>query len=612
MLFCIPNAIMVALYMEGRVTVCPWMDGQMWMRVGLVAPLCANKPFAMTLNQQWLPLCSAFVSSMAEDADSGLIREGKAAILQHGNEVFYNKAQVINRDLSIAVLKYFAEQREAEIASGKLNLNKRKRLDKQRQAVPISPPVEDTVKGLKVLEGLAASGLRAVRYALEVPQVGRVVAAELDEKVVEVMKKNIDVNGPEAKQKVQPLHVDTRLHMLQNPGVYDAVDLDPYGTPVQFLDSAVQCVSEGGLLMVTATDMAVLCGNNASSCWVKYGCYALHRPYMHEQALRILLACIEGHAVRYKRHIVPVLSLSVDFYIRVFVRIYTDANATKASATKLSYIYQSQGCDSFYLQPVAVERTQGKQTKFTAGTGPVVPQACVETGSGFLVGGPIWSAPIHDIDWVRGILSALEQERANYKMFEKVQGLLTAASEELQDVPLYINVHEICKTVKTFPPRADAFASAIKNAGHRVSGTHVTPLGLKTDAPWQVIWDVMRTWVRDHPGKAQDPDSYSGRLLSRPILTEVRFSHGAAGKAKAKKGGVRKYLPNPEENWGPKSRHGRRPGVGGKGRECAEVEAAGTSDGDGGDAGDGDEVGGKRGGGGVEDEEGRKRSKVGV
>ena len=42
-------------------------------------------------------------------------------------------------------------------------------------------------------------------------------------------------------------------HMAQ---LYDAVDLDPYGTPAQLLDTAVQAVSEGGLLLVTATDMA--------------------------------------------------------------------------------------------------------------------------------------------------------------------------------------------------------------------------------------------------------------------------------------------------------------------------------------------------------------------
>jgi tRNA (guanine26-N2/guanine27-N2)-dimethyltransferase len=40
-------------------------------------------------------------------------------------------------------------------------------------------------------------------------------------------------------------------------------------------------------------------------------------------ALRILLASIDQHAARYKRYIVPVLSLSIDFYIRVFVRVYT-------------------------------------------------------------------------------------------------------------------------------------------------------------------------------------------------------------------------------------------------------------------------------------------------
>ena len=60
-------------------------------------------------------------------------------------------------------------------------------------------------------------------------------------------------------------------------------------------------------------------------------------------ALRIVLACIESHANRYKRHIVPIISLSIDFYVRVFVRVYTSANAVKDSATKLAYVYQVRG-----------------------------------------------------------------------------------------------------------------------------------------------------------------------------------------------------------------------------------------------------------------------------
>lgn len=53
---------------------------------------------------------------------------------------------------------------------------------------------------------------------------------------------------------------------------------------------------------------------------------------------------------RYKRYIVPLLSLSVDFYVRVFLRVYTSPGTAKDSATKLAYLYQSQGCDSFYMQ----------------------------------------------------------------------------------------------------------------------------------------------------------------------------------------------------------------------------------------------------------------------
>ncbi|GJX03868.1 probable tRNA (guanine(26)-N(2))-dimethyltransferase 2 [Tanacetum coccineum] len=40
------------------------------------------------------------------------------------------------------------------------------------------------------------------------------------------------------------------------------VDLDLYGSPSVFLDSAVQYVADGGMLMCTATDMAMLCGGN--------------------------------------------------------------------------------------------------------------------------------------------------------------------------------------------------------------------------------------------------------------------------------------------------------------------------------------------------------------
>lgn len=47
---------------------------------------------------------------------------------------------------------------------------------------------------------------------------------------------------------------------------FTAIDLDPYGGPNKFLDAAIQSIEEGGLLLVTATDMAVLAGNTPEAC----------------------------------------------------------------------------------------------------------------------------------------------------------------------------------------------------------------------------------------------------------------------------------------------------------------------------------------------------------
>ncbi len=51
----------------------------------------------------------------AEDANKITeIREGQAIVLAKGNEVFYNPAQEVNRDLSVAMIKLFIEQLNKE------------------------------------------------------------------------------------------------------------------------------------------------------------------------------------------------------------------------------------------------------------------------------------------------------------------------------------------------------------------------------------------------------------------------------------------------------------------------------------------------------------------
>ena len=76
-----------------------------------------------------------------------------------------------------------------------------------------------------------------------------------------------------------------RIFMIKNRDFkkrFSIIDLDPYGSAAPFLDSAVQSLADGGLLMITCTDMAVLCGNHSETCHAKYGSISLRSKCCHE------------------------------------------------------------------------------------------------------------------------------------------------------------------------------------------------------------------------------------------------------------------------------------------------------------------------------------------
>ncbi|GER49286.1 tRNA (guanine(26)-N(2))-dimethyltransferase [Striga asiatica] len=535
--------------------------------------------------------------------DFTIIKEGEAEILMHvKNEVFYNKTQVNNRDMSIAVLRTFISKRKEEheallskkrktgpevagepaiehetITDASICKDKSNGECEVSQEVPQDKPTctsvdkpsnqygkgsrELKLKPPRVLEALSASGLRSLRYAREVDGIGQVVAVDNDKCTsVEACRRNIKFNGSVACSKVESQLADARVYMLTHPKEFDVVDLDPYGSPSVFLDSAVQSVVDGGILMCTATDMAVLCGGNGEVCYSKYGSYPLRGKYCHEMALRILLACIESHANRYKRYIVPVLSVQIDFYVRVFVRIYTSAGAMKNTPLKLSYVYQCTGCDSFHLQPIGrtVSKNNSTSARYLPGFGPVVTQECTDCGKKYNMGGPIWSAPIHDQEWVNSILTDVKSMKSRYPAFDRISAVLTTISEELPDVPLFLSLHNLCATLKCTSPSAVIFRSAVINAGYRISGSHVNPLGLKTDAPMNVIWDIMRCWVKSHPVKPQPEDQAGSVILAKEPILLANFTRAVASLSKAQAKKVARFLPNPERYWGPKVRAGRQ------------------------------------------------------
>eukprot|EP00003_Mantamonas_plastica_P031118 TRINITY_DN794_c0_g2_i4.p1 TRINITY_DN794_c0_g2~~TRINITY_DN794_c0_g2_i4.p1 ORF type:complete len:423 (+),score=141.49 TRINITY_DN794_c0_g2_i4:26-1270(+) len=401
-----------------------------------------------------------------EEDNMKKITEGLATIVfQHDKEAFYNEVQVLNRDISTLAIKTFdqirrqedkekhqkrikaalaREEKEAKAAEEAGEEYVKKELDPKvarfrmgsQELQEKGPDTED----LRIMEALSATGLRSIRYAKEIPDIGKIIANDIDPTAVEAIERNVLYNGL-STDVVVPNCDDAAMAMYKSKGFLDqfhVVDLDPYGTAAPFLDSAVQSIRNGGLLCVTCTDATVLCGNAPEVGYSNYGSTTIKAQHCHETALRIMLSAIQRHASIQKRIIEPVLSLSLNFYFRVFVRVHESAARVKDVPTNSALIYQCTKCPSFYLQSLGRKVSKGKGVNYLPGSGPSFDaRRCSECGGSFQVGGPIWTAPIHDHDFVQRMMDSVENDPSNFATAEQIKGTLLLVKEELPDVPLY-------------------------------------------------------------------------------------------------------------------------------------------------------------------------------
>ena len=68
--------------------------------------------------------------------------------------------------------------------------------------------------------------------------------------------------------------------------------LDPYGSAVQFLDAAFRNIYNGGIVVVTSTDIAALYGKVPNVTLRNYGAFVTRTEYMKELAARVVLASV--------------------------------------------------------------------------------------------------------------------------------------------------------------------------------------------------------------------------------------------------------------------------------------------------------------------------------
>lgn len=271
-----------------------------------------------------------------------------------------------------------------------------------------------------------------------------VTANDLSSAATTSIALNVEHNG--VSDVVKPVTSDARVHMYNSASsnlpadqrLYHVIDLDPYGTAAPFLDAAVQALSDGGLLCVTCTDAGVFASTGyLEKTYSQYGGLPFKGAQSHEGGLRLILHAVATSAARYGIAIEPLLSLSIDFYARLFIRVKRSPAEVKLLAGKTMIVYNCDGgCGAWTTQFLA--RTTDKKAKngdpiykFSLAQAPSATPHCEHCGFVTHLSGPMWGGPLHNPFYVQKILDILPSlDKTIYGTIPRIEGMLTMARDE--------------------------------------------------------------------------------------------------------------------------------------------------------------------------------------
>ena len=360
---------------------------------------------------------------MSQPADSILAREGATEIYipvnhtDHGpgkrqGRVFYNGQMAFNRDVSVMFF---------------------------------SSPL---VTARTAIDAMSATGVRALRIAKEARPDIHFDICDRDHEAAEFIKENIIINRLE---NCTAINNDLRCQLAQE--YYDYVDLDPFGTPVEFIPAALQALKRNGILALTATDTAPLAGTYVKKCVRRYGAVPCRGDFGHEAGLRILMGYVVKEAAKLDKGVVPMLCFYADHYMRLYLRHPQSAHDADAALDQVGYLQ---------YEHTTHERTISKH--------PCSPKDC----------GPLWLGPLAD----KVFLSTMKipdtlQER------DRCVKYMDLWKEEL-DVPYFYENNELSSVAKLSPPRRETLIERMKQMG-AASRTHFSPTGFKSDRSFAEI-----------------------------------------------------------------------------------------------------------------------------
>ena len=332
---------------------------------------------------------------------------------------FYNPAMELNRDLSILICQWL---------------------------------IDNSKKKLNILDGLAASGIRGLRIANEVCGEFNIIVNDWNPKAYDLAKKNI--KNLNLKNIVA---FNRNLNSLLSDNKYDYIDIDPFGSPVYFIDSAIRSICNEGIIACTATDTAALCGTYPKVCLRRYGAISYHSIVMKEIGLRILLGLICREAGKYDKSIKPLVCYCTDHYFRIYVQILNGTGRANDSMKNFKII-KSKNLFSPKNENIDI--------------------------------GPLWTGKLENKKIITELITMLFERKLNTK--KELWKLLDLLEEEADAPNFFYTTDKMASLLKKSPPKMEVVFERLKQKGYIVYRTHFNSTGFKTNATISEIEKVYK------------------------------------------------------------------------------------------------------------------------
>ena len=347
--------------------------------------------------------------------------------------VFYNPVMSLNRDISILLLN---------------SINK---------------------NNLQIADPLAATGIRSIRFLKELNKnkIKRVYMNDYNKDAINLIKQNLALNKINYKnnQKINIKNQDANLFLLNSNG-FDYIDIDPFGSPNFFIDSACKRLARDGILAVTATDTSALCGTFPKACIRKYWALPKKDAMMHETGLRILIRKIQLVASQYDKALIPIFSYSKEHYMRVFLKNIKGKNEV---------------------------------------------DEILKLHEHFNGAGPIWIGNLWDKNLVNKMYNNTIKNKILNKNNELIKFLKIIKDESKINVVGFYDLHDICETSKNqrflVPRKSKGFSrenkiknmqkkaiiiNKIKKLGCKASETHFSGHGIRSSIPLKTLIRILK------------------------------------------------------------------------------------------------------------------------